>query len=66
MEKYAKVLDLIDREWVKNNPDTTLDLIHCLVEQIYHYRDSIDSLHHQMLLTSAIIESYRDKNDFEK
>jgi len=54
MQKLKQLLTIIDTEWVKENPDTAMDLITALITEYYNMKDYIQSQRKQILLLKAI------------
>lgn len=59
MEKFKKLLDIIDTDWIKENPDTALTLIEALIKDIRNYKNVVEVQSKKLLLTTAIIESMK-------
>lgn len=59
MDKFNKILGIIDSEWVKDNPDSALLLIESLMKEIKHYREVVEIQREKILIGSAIMESMK-------
>ena len=58
-ETFTKLLEIIDPEWIKENPETTYTLIEALVKDVRHYRDAIETQREINLLNQAWIQSLK-------
>lgn len=59
-----KILSLIDAEWVRENPDTVIELLHLIQDDrqrtqkyIHSLESKIDSLKNEALLLSAMYQA---------
>ena len=55
-EKFTKLLDIIDVDWVEEDPGTAMELIEALISDIRHYKGVVEMQRELLLLTKAILE----------
>lgn len=55
MQKLKQLLTIIDAEWIKENPDTAMDLITSLITEYYNMKDYIQSQRKELLLLKAML-----------
>ena len=55
-EKFTKLLDIIDVDWVEEDPEAAMQLIEGLISDIRHYKEVIEMQRELLLLTKAILE----------
>lgn len=65
-ETFTKLLDIIDAEWIKENPDTAYTLIEALVKDVRHYKDAMETQKELNLLTKALLQKYGEPMDEKK
>lgn len=65
-ETFTKLLEIIDPEWIKENPDTTYTLIEALIKDVRHYRDAMETQREINLLTKALLQKYGELTDDKK
>ena len=65
-ETFKKLLDIIDTEWIKENPDTAYTLIEALVKDVRHYKEVVEMQRELLLLTKALLESKNEPMDEKK
>lgn len=65
-ETFTKLLEIIDPEWIKENPETAYTLIEALVKDVRHYRDAMETQREINLLTKAILQKYGEPMDEKK
>lgn len=55
-EKFTKLLDIIDVDWIEEDPGTAMQLIEALISDIRHYKGVVEMQRELLLLTKAILE----------
>ncbi len=55
--KYKEIIDMIDTDWIEENPYETKQLIDELVKEIEHSNDTIQLQREELMLCKAMIES---------
>lgn len=65
-EKFTKLLEIIDPEWIKENPDTAYTLIEALIKDVRHYKDVMETQRELNLLTKALLQKYTEPMDEKK
>ena len=65
-ETFIKLLEIIDPEWIKENPDTAYTLIEALIKDVRHYRDAMETQRELNLLTKALLQKYGEPMDEKK
>ncbi len=65
-ETFTKLLDIIDAEWIKENPDTAYTLIEALIKDVRHYKDAMETQRELNLLTKALLQKYGKPTDEKK
>ena len=55
-EKFTKLLDIIDVDWIEEDPGTTMQLIEALISDIRHYKGVVEMQRELLLLTKALLE----------
>lgn len=55
-EKFTKLLDIIDVDWIEEDPGTAMELIEGLISDIRHYKEVVEMQRELLLLTKAILE----------
>jgi len=65
-DTFTKLLDIIDAEWIKENPDTTYTLIEALIKDVRHYKDAMETQRELNLLTKALLQKYGEPMDDKK
>lgn len=65
-DTFKKLLDIIDTEWIKENPDTAYTLIEALIKDVRHYRDAMETQRELNLLTKALLQKYGEPMDEKK
>ena len=58
-ETFTKLLEIIDPEWIKENPETAYTLIEALIKDVRHYRDAMETQREINLLNQAWIQSLK-------
>ena len=61
MKKFKELLDIIDSDWIKENPESALELVQCLWHELKQRKDYIESLNNKLLLQAALMEGMKDK-----
>lgn len=56
-EKFTKLLDIIDADWIEEDPGTAMELIEALISDVRHYKEVVEMQRELLLLTKAILES---------
>jgi len=54
--RFDKLLEVIDTDFIKENPDTIYDLIAGLIKDIRHYKDCLETYKQINMLDKAWIE----------
>lgn len=54
-----KLLDLIDVEWIRENPDTALELVQILYNENNRRKYYIELLNKKILLGAALLEGMK-------
>jgi len=65
-ETFTKLLEIIDTEWIKENPDTAYTLIEALIKDVRHYKDAMETQKELNLLTKALLQKYSEPMDEKK
>ena len=65
-EKFTKLLDIIDVDWVEEDPEAAMQLIEGLISDIRHYKEVIEMQRELLLLTKAILEDKSEPIDDKK
>ena len=65
-EKFTKLLDIIDVDWIEEDPGTTMQLIEALISDIRHYKGVVEMQRELLLLTKAILEDKGEPIDDKK
>lgn len=65
-EKFTKLLDIIDVDWVEEDPEAAMQLIEGLISDIRHYKEVIEMQRELLLLTKAILEDKGEPIDDKK
>ena len=65
-EKFTKLLDIIDVDWVEEDPGTAMQLIEALISDIRHYKGVVEMQRELLLLTKAILEAKSEPIDDKK
>ena len=65
-EKFTKLLDIIDVDWVEEDPGTAMELIEALISDIRHYKEVVEMQRELLLLTKAILEAKSESIDDKK
>ena len=65
-EKFTKLLDIIDVDWVEEDPGTAMELIEALISDIRHYKGVVEMQRELLLLTKAILEDKSEPIDDKK
>ena len=65
-EKFTKLLDIIDVDWVEEDPGTAMELIEALISDIRHYKGVVEMQRELLLLTKAILEAKSEPIDDKK
>lgn len=66
-EKFTKLLDIIDVDWVEEDPGTAMELIEALISDIRHYKGVVEMQRELLLLTKAMLEDKGEQiNDKKK
>ena len=65
-EKFTKLLDIIDVDWVEEDPGTAMQLIEALISDIRHYKGVVEMQRELLLLTKAILEDKGEPIDDKK
>ena len=65
-EKFTKLLDIIDVDWVEEDPGTAMQLIEALISDIRHYKEVVEMQRELLLLTKAILEAKSEPIDDKK
>lgn len=65
-EKFTKLLDIIDVDWVEEDPGTAMELIEVLISDIRHYKGVVEMQRELLLLTKAILEDKGEPIDDKK
>lgn len=55
-EKFTKLLDIIDVDWIEEDPGTAMELIEGLISDVRHYKEVVEMQRELLLLTKAILE----------
>ena len=55
-EKFTNLLDIIDVDWIEEDPGTTMQLIEALISDIRHYKGVVEMQRELLLLTKALLE----------
>lgn len=56
-EKLVKLLDVIDVDWIEDNPIETRELIEALVKELRHYKDVVQLQREELMLLKSMVES---------
>ena len=65
-EKFTKLLDIIDVDWIEEDPGTAMELIEALISDIRHYTGVAEMQGELLLLTKAILEDKSEPIDDKK
>lgn len=65
-EKFTKLLDIIDVDWIEEDPATAMQLIEALISDVRHYKEAVEMQRELLLLTKAILKSYGEPMDEKK
>lgn len=65
-EKFTKLLDIIDVDWVEEDPEAAMQLIEGLISDIRHYKGVVEMQRELLLLTKAILEDKGEPIDDKK
>ena len=65
-EKFTKLLDIIDVDWIEEDPGTAMQLIEALISDIRHYKGVVEMQRELLLLTKAILEDKGEPIDDKK
>ena len=65
-EKFTKLLDIIDVDWIEEDPGTAMELIEALISDIRHYKGVVEMQRELLLLTKAILEDKGEPIDDKK
>ena len=65
-DKFTKLLDIIDVDWVEGDPEAAMQLIEGLISDIRHYKEVIEMQRELLLLTKAILEDKSESIDDKK
>lgn len=58
-DKLTRLLDIIDADWIEENPATAYELIQGLVSDIRHYKDAIEVQNESLMLAKALLEQMK-------
>lgn len=61
MNKLQQLLDIIDPEWIETNPETTLDLIECLVHELNQRKEVIEIQNESLLMANALLSGLKEE-----
>lgn len=56
-EKLVKLLDVIDVDWIEENPIETRELIEALVKELRHYKDVVQLQREELMLLKSMVSS---------
>lgn len=65
-EKFTKLLDIIDADWIEEDPGTAMELIEALISDVRHYKEVVEMQRELLLLTKALLESKNEPMDENK
>ena len=65
-EKFTKLLDIIDVDWIEEDPGTAMQLIEALISDIRHYKGVVEMQRELLLLTKAILKDKGEPIDDKK
>ena len=65
-EKFTKLLDIIDVDWIEEDPGTAMELIEALISDIRHYKGVVEMQRELLLLTKALLEDKSEPIDDKK
>ena len=65
-EKFTKLLDIIDVDWVEEDPEAAMQLIEGLISDVRHYKEVVEMQRELLLLTKAILEDKSEPIDDKK
>ena len=65
-EKFTKLLDIIDVDWVEEDPEAAMQLIEGLISDVRHYKEVVEMQRELLLLTKAILEAKGEPIDDKK
>lgn len=65
-EKFTKLLDIIDADWIEEDPGTAMELIEALISDVRHYKEVVEMQRELLLLTKALLESKNEPMDEKK
>ena len=54
MQKLKQLLTIIDKDYIKDNPDTAYELIEALIVEYYQMKDVIEMQREELLLLKAM------------
>ena len=60
--EYTTIMDMIDTDWIEENPYTAYELITWMRDELRRRKDVIDTYRAGSLLANAIIESLKEEN----
>ena len=63
MKKFDELLNTIDVDYIKKNPETIQGLIEALVFELNARKDYIETLHEKLLMAMAILEGMKDEQE---
>lgn len=55
-EQFVRLLDIIDTEWIKEEPDTAMQLIEALISDVRHYKEVVEMQRELLLLSKALLD----------
>ena len=61
MKKFKELLEIIDADWIETNPETTLDLIECLVHELEQRKEFIEIQNESLLMANALLSGMKTK-----
>ena len=61
MKKYKTLLEIIDADWIETNPDSTLELIECLVHELEQRKEVIEIQNESLLMANALLSGMKTK-----
>ena len=65
-EKFTKLLDIIDVDWIEEDPEAAMQLIEGLISDVRHYKEVVEMQRELLLLTKAILEAKNEPIDDKK
>lgn len=60
MKKLNHLLEMIDAQWIEENPAAAYELIEALIKEYYHLLDTIQIYRQKDMLSQSIIHKYID------